>query len=95
MFAREGALRYVTTGKINRQSVICIAPGRDKNCRPDGLILTLQINEKPTAVLNSLFNSAFKVSGGNPIVRGEKVVYDLNQVFGSETTNETNEENTK
>jgi hypothetical protein len=82
MHAKSGKLRYITTGMINNQKVICVADYIYSKCRPNGLILTLKSDENPKEVLKSLLDTAFKVSGGKPAIReGERMVYDLNQVF--------------
>jgi len=85
MYANGGSLRYITTGTINNQNVICVAAYRDGKCRPNGLILTLKSDENPTEVLKSLFDTAFKVSGGAPLKRGkgETVTLDLKYVLNS------------
>ena len=89
-FAEAGSLRYITTGKINNQNVICVANTKGGRCRPNGLVLTLEPGDNPKEVLKTLFSSAFKVSGGVPLVRGETLVLDLNQVF-KEGAKETTE----
>jgi len=79
-FANVGSLRYITTGVINNQKAICIASTRGGKCRPNGLVLTLEPQDNPNEVLKTLFSSAFKVSGGVPLLRGV-IVLDLNKVF--------------
>jgi len=80
-FAEGGSLRYITTGIVNNQKVICVANTKGGKCRPNGLVLTLEPGDNPKEVLKTLFSSAFKVSGGVPLVRGETLVLDLNKVF--------------
>jgi len=80
-YAKGGNLRYITTGKINNQNVVCVAAYRNGQCRPNGLILTLKNDENPREVLESLFETAFKVSGGKPLTRSEKVTLDLDKVL--------------
>jgi hypothetical protein len=70
-FADNGKLRYISTGIINGQNVICVVnrePGVGYICIKDGLLLTLQPEEDPKQVLKDLFSSASKV-GGTPITR--------------------------
>ncbi|MBE9221072.1 hypothetical protein IQ215_00015 [Cyanobacterium stanieri LEGE 03274] len=71
-FSDRGALRYVTSGRLNNQPVICVAenrPGVGISCRNDGLLLTLAQNENPQRVMEQLFDISARVRGGNPITR--------------------------
>ncbi|AFZ46235.1 hypothetical protein Cyast_0254 [Cyanobacterium stanieri PCC 7202] len=71
-FSDRGALRYVTSGRLNNQPVICVAenrPGTGISCRNDGLLLTLEHNENPQRVMEQLFDISARVRGGNPITR--------------------------
>ena len=71
-FSDQGALRYITTGRINNQSVICVAqnrPGRGMSCRDDGLLITLQSTDNPSRVMEQLFDIGARVSGGSPLTR--------------------------
>jgi len=82
-FAKDSSLRYITTGKINKENVICVAAYKDGKCRPNGLILTLQKDENPPEVLRALFDTAFKVAGAPPLKRGEKVTVDLEEILNT------------
>lgn len=71
-FSDRGALRYVTSGRLNNQPVICVAenrPGVGISCRNDGLLLTLEHNENPQRVMEQLFDISARVRGGSPITR--------------------------
>lgn len=75
-FSDKGILKFVTTGKINKYPVICVGkqtPGGGYQCQPDGLLITLQMNDNPDKVLRDLFTNAAKV-GGIPVTRGDTVV---------------------
>jgi len=82
-YSNSGSLRYITTGKDKKtkQNIICSARSKDGVCRFDGLILTLEPKDNPKKVLDTLFSSAFKVKGGSPLIRGERVVYDFKYLF--------------
>lgn len=54
IYRHNHQLRYVTTGVINGQNVICTADQLNGQC--DGLILTLKPNEDPERVLENLFD---------------------------------------
>jgi len=75
-FSDQGVLKYITTGKINKYPVICVArqvPGKGYQCQSNGLLITLQMNDNPDKVLRDLFTNAAKV-GGVPVTRGDTVV---------------------
>jgi hypothetical protein len=70
-FSDNGTLRYISTGVINKQNVVCVVnrqPGKGYDCIKDGLLLTLQPQDNPNQVMKELFSSASKV-GGTPITR--------------------------
>ena len=71
-------LKFVTTGRINNQPVICVAEkvGNDYVCKSNGLLLTLEPRDNPTQILRSLFDLAARTSSG-PLRRGGQVVIDL------------------
>ena len=56
-------LRYISTGIMNRQKVICVSE-KSGNCKPNGLLITLQNNDNPEQVMRDLFNLAARKSGG-------------------------------
>lgn len=57
-------LRYISTGKVNNYNVICISE-KSGNCKPDGLLITLQPNDSPEQVLRDLFSlDARRARGG-------------------------------
>ncbi len=75
-FSDQGILKFVTTGKMNKYPVICVGkqvPGGGYQCQPNGLLITLQMNDNPDKVLRDLFTNAAKV-GGIPVTRGDTVV---------------------
>ena len=76
-FSDDRSLKYVSTGIMNRKyKVICVSrprPGRGYACNDDGLLITLQPNDNPSAVLKNLFVNASKL-GGTAVVRGETAV---------------------
>jgi hypothetical protein len=75
-FSDNKSLKYVTTGKIKNQPVICLGKKIPSGyeCIPDGLLITLEANDNPQKVLMSLFQNATQV-GGQPVQRsvGEQV----------------------
>ncbi len=70
-FSDNGTLRYITTGRMNNQPVICTGTrtaGSGYKCMSDGLLMTLQPNDNPNQVLQDLFSKATR-KGGSPVVR--------------------------
>ncbi|PSF31687.1 hypothetical protein C7H19_22375 [Aphanothece hegewaldii CCALA 016] len=82
-FSDAGNLKYVTTGKMNSYNIICVGDKRVSGyeCRKNGLLITLQPNDSPTAVMNELFNINNRLGKGG-IERGGalNLVDFLNQV---------------
>ncbi|AFZ45568.1 hypothetical protein PCC7418_3454 [Halothece sp. PCC 7418] len=57
-------LRYISTGTMNRQPVICVAKNDAGDCRNDGLLITLQPQDNPNQVLRELFNLRERADSG-------------------------------
>jgi hypothetical protein len=60
-FRRSGQLKYLTTGRINGQPVICTSPSKGGAC--DGLLYTLKPGQDPTATLRTLLDIRVKARG--------------------------------
>ena len=66
-------MRYMTTGKMNGQKVICFAKTRDSGCTPGSLLITLEYKDNPNKVLVELVNVQTRKQkvrlsrGGKPI----------------------------
>ncbi len=80
MLSDTDQLRYVSTGRMNNQSVICAADKKpaDYVCKQDGLLITLEPKDNPTQVLKDLFDINSRIQGGG-IVRGEGI--DMNYLL--------------
>lgn len=57
----DGKLKYLTTGRINGQPVICSTSSKGGSC--DGLLYTLKPNQDPVATLQNLLNVRSRASG--------------------------------
>lgn len=72
--SNNGTLKYVTTGIVDKKyKVICVGkkiPGQGYPCIKDGILITLQPEDKPNDVLKNLFGNAARV-GGTPLTRGQ------------------------
>ena len=71
-FSDAGKLRYVSTGIINRQPVICISSSGGE-CQTNGLLLTLDPKDDPEKTLKDLFDVGSRVSGDD-FVRGRNTI---------------------
>ncbi len=56
-------LRYISTGIMNRYKIICVSD-QSGNCKQNGLLITVQHNHNPEAVMQALFNISARRSGG-------------------------------
>lgn len=93
-FSDNGTLRYIATGTMNRQPVICVAEKKPSGfkCRPDGLLITLQTNDNPNQVLRDLFDISSRISSGG-LTRGG--ILDLEEFLqNAPTTTEQTEPQT-
>ena len=77
-FSDAGQLRYVSTGRMNRQPVICISSSGGA-CKYNGLLLTLDPKDNPTETLKELFDVGSRVDRGT-LVRGGKTI-DIRQLL--------------
>ncbi|KST70315.1 COP23 domain-containing protein [Mastigocoleus testarum] len=71
-----GNLRYITTGKINHQKVICVARSKNSSCISGGLLLTLESKDNPKKVLTELFNVSTRKQKMS-ITRGKPIYIDV------------------
>jgi hypothetical protein len=55
-YKNNGTLNYITTGIINRQSVVCVSDTKGGGCQ--GLLFTLKPGANASRVLQQLFNIA-------------------------------------
>ena len=86
-------LRFISTGKINNYNAICISE-KTGDCKPDGLLITLQADDDPEDVLRNLFSlSARRANGGITRASGRKIkeTIDLEQFLSDSPTLENAE----
>ncbi|MDZ4786809.1 MAG: COP23 domain-containing protein [bacterium] len=79
-----GSLRYISTGILNKQKVICVARSSSGECLRNGLLLTLKPSDNPKAVLREIFDAATGVAPG-AVHRGasDELVIDMEKIFVS------------
>ena len=78
-FSDQQLLQFVSTGSLNNYDVICISE-KSGNCLKQGLLLTLEQNDKPTRVLRDLFNYHASIHRGP-----QKVVIDFEHLLNERT----------
>jgi len=78
-FSDQQLLRFVSTGNLNNYNVICISEQAGK-CLDQGLLLTLEQNDKPTRILRQLFNYRASIHRGP-----QKVVIDFERLLNQRT----------
>lgn len=60
----QKTLRYISTGTMNGQKVICVAKNDAGDCRNDGLLITLEPKDDANHVLRELFNLRERANSG-------------------------------
>ncbi|MEH2180663.1 COP23 domain-containing protein [Nostoc sp.] len=77
-----GNLRFITTGKMNHQNVMCVAQSQGGNCISDGLLLTFEPKDEPQKVLVELFNVSTRVRKIR-LTRGKPVYIDVDEYLSN------------
>lgn len=62
-FLDAGTLKYIRTGTVNNLPVICVAEAKGSNCPDENVLITLEPNTDPEAVLIRLVDFRRSVSG--------------------------------
>jgi hypothetical protein len=62
-FLDNGSLKYIRTGNVNRQPVLCVADQRGGTCPDKNVLITLQPGADPEEVLIQLIDFRRSVSG--------------------------------
>ena len=77
--AQNRTLKFITSGTMNGQQVICVAGQRNGGCLSDGLLFTLRPGENPRRFLVGLLNLS-KYAGAPPLINNcyAKPNFDLN-----------------
>ena len=89
-------LRYISTGVMNNQKVICVSE-KSGNCKSNGLLITLQNNDDSEQVMRDLFNLAARKSSGSLTRTGNrrfKEMIDLDKFLAESSVIPNNTENT-
>ena len=60
-YHRDGTLNFLTTGRMNRQSVVCVAQSQGGPC--SGLLFTLKPGSNPGQTLQKLLDVRHRATG--------------------------------
>ena len=82
----NGTLDYLTTGRINRQPVLCVASSFGSGCSE--VLITLEPKDNPNGVLQELLDVRIRaaqrpVTRGKPQVSQAPVYIDLNEYLNT------------
>jgi len=87
-YYQEGSLKFLTTGRMNGESVVCTADRRGGGCQ--SLLFTLKPTSSPGAALQQLLDVQVRASGALSET-DDRVYIDINQILApadSETSTE-------
>jgi hypothetical protein len=80
-------LRFITTGRMNGQNIICVAGERNGACLPNGLLFTLSPGANPRASLQQMVNISSRANSG-PIMESsqQRLYVDMDELLQKATT---------
>jgi hypothetical protein len=78
----NGTLKYITTGQINKQSVVCVASHKGGDCT--GLLFTIKPGNTPDRTLAKLLNYRTLAAGDSPNESaGQRLYIDINEFINT------------
>jgi Circadian oscillating protein COP23 len=60
---QEGTLRFITSGRKNRENIICVAAKRDGECLEKGILFTLKPGVSPAATIRQMVRISQEATG--------------------------------
>lgn len=66
-FFDNGTLNYLRAGRLNNQSVLCVASAKGGPCLPNGVLVTLKSDRNPRDILQQLLDNRAGSSGDGTI----------------------------
>jgi hypothetical protein len=79
-FLADGSLKFIRTGRINHQPVICVANNKGGSCPDKNVLITLEPGANPEEVLIKLIDFRRSVAGST-IVLSDDVAFYNNREF--------------
>ncbi len=79
-FLASGSLKYIRTGTINKQPVICVADNKGGSCPDRNVLITLEPGANPEEILIKLIDFRRSVAG-NTIVLSDDVAFYSDREF--------------
>jgi Circadian oscillating protein COP23 len=58
---QEGSLRFITSGRLNGENIICVASELNGPCLPNGLLFTVKPGDSPRRILNQALPCSFEL----------------------------------
>lgn len=90
-YHRDGTLNFLTTGRMNRQSVVCVAQSQGGPC--SGLLFTLKPGSNPGQTLQKLLDVRHRATG--PLNESAARVYiDMEKFLNNAPVEQESVENT-
>lgn len=83
-FYERGLLNYVTTGRVNRQPVICVSNAKEGPCL--GILFTLKPEQNANRTLEQLFDIKVNASAGPLEESNARYYLDLDQFIDNQTS---------
>jgi hypothetical protein len=75
-------LRFITTGRMNGQNIICVAAQKNGGCLPNGLLFTLKPGSNPRTTLQQMVNISRSATNGPILESSQARLYvDMNDVL--------------
>ncbi|BAZ37834.1 hypothetical protein NIES4101_37590 [Calothrix sp. NIES-4101] len=66
-FFDNGTLNFLRAGRLNGQSVLCVASYKGGPCLPNGVLVTLKANKNPREIMQQLLDNRAGSSGDGTI----------------------------
>jgi hypothetical protein len=80
-YLSDGSLKYIRTGNINRQPVICVAKSKGGSCPDTNVLITLEPNANPEEVLIKLVDFRRSVSGNTILLSDDVAFYNDREFY--------------
>ena len=86
----RGTLKYITTGMMDGQPVVCVSKTNGGGCiKEDGLLFTLKSQQDASSTVQQLFNIR-KGDGGSLNETPDRIYIDVSQLLNSRQVEEDN-----
>jgi hypothetical protein len=80
-YLSDGSLKYIRTGNINQQPVICVAASKGGACPDTNVLITLEPHSNPEEVLIKLIDFRRSVSGNTIVLSDDIASYQDREFY--------------